>query len=401
MAIPKMQSKMSTTLAQSLDASSGVIYLTENVTEDLGFLVIDRGAASEEIIKYASKGSGYVSGCTRALSTVGTAETAGTGKTHATGSSVEMTNAHYYFARIIDAINGVSSTSANNFDIGAGSASLSSQGNSFYRIQTSAGKQFQIGLSTNGFAVWTEDQGVNYNRLSATGGAVNAGVAWENVGGVGNVKISALISAAGGISSVSDRLVVNQAADFIWGGTNFDVSATNFKIKNTTVSATAEELNKVYSLSAYSGVTMYKLNLLTDGGSVSGQSLHTHGFKMGYNTATTSSQNIFINSTFQPKLIEILATGSTQDNNTYVQAIASHGWYNSDGQWAQYWNAFRDGTGQQGLHTGITVAQIIQCFSATVGWGGTIDSVATSGFTLALTITGAGGTLSYSWKAQN
>ena len=401
MAICKPQSKYSSTLAQSLDASSGVIYLTENVTEDLGFLVIDRGAASEEIIKYASKGSGYVSGCTRALSTVGTAETAGTGKTHAVGSSVEMTNAHYYFARIIDAINGVSSTSANNFDIGIGSASLSSQGNSFYRIQTSAGKQFQIGLSTNGFAVWTEDQGVNYNRLSATGGAVNAGVAWENVGGVGNVKISALISAAGGISSVSDRLVVNQAADFIWGGTNFDVSATNFKIMGTKVSATAQALNPISGLSAYAGVSPYKLNLLTDDGSISAQSLHHHGFKVGQGSRTdaASSGNVFVNTTFQPKLVQL--KGAWYQGAGAGCSLFSDGYY--DGATNQC-HTFGTVDAQTNFGVSSNVYSILMTSTGLYShlWEGFVESFATSGFSLTFYDDGANtDDLYYQWIAQN
>lgn len=275
MPIPKMQDFFKTTLSRSLAATDGVIYLTDDVVEDIGFLVLERGTNNVEIVKYGSKGSGFVSGTTRGLSAVGTSETAGTGKAHSVGVNVEMTTTHFYWARAIDAINGVSSTSANNFDIGAGAASLSSQGNSYFRIQTSAGKQFQIGLSTNGFAVWTDDQGVSYNRLSATGGAINSGTAWENAGGTGNVKVSALISASGGISSVSDRLVVNQAADFVWSGANFDVSATNSKIKGTIVSAEASEINRlVRGVSAYSTDTAYNLSLLTDGGNISGGGLH-------------------------------------------------------------------------------------------------------------------------------
>ena len=409
MGLSKPQSKLKTTLTQPLNTVDGVVYINDTIAEGSGYLVLERGTSNEEILKYTTAGTGYVSGCTRALSTVGTTETAGSGKSHSVGSSVEMTNVHYYFARVIDAINGLSSTSANDFIIGPGTGSTSAQSDLTYSFQTSAGLTGAIRLSATGVMVWTEDAGISWNRLSATGGAVNTGDGWENVGGIGNVVVADLISATAGISSTSDNFTINKAWQADWTGnhthtgTTFEMSATNFNLKGTKVSALAEEINRISGLSAYSNVSPYKLEQLVDGGSISASSFHTHGFRSGTGSRATSAGNdlVFINCGFQPKLIEIYATSITECENTYTNRIETHGWYTEDGSSCAWIVGFKDGTGAQGILTGIT-GNLIYCYYLDFGWTGNIDSIATSGFSLAITEQGTTtADLSYMWKAQN
>lgn len=222
--LSKPQSNHTNSLSRRLESTDGVIYLTENVVEDVGYLVIEPDTSNQEIIKYTSKGSGYVSGGVRQLSTVGSAETAGTGIAHPAGSTVEMRDVHFYWARIIDALNGVSATSANQFRIGENVATASaittgSLKGVFYTAGTSASlSTFVIGLSSNGYGVWSDDGGATFNRLSATGGAVNTGDGWENAAGVGNVVVADLISATAGISSKNDNFTVNEAFTPTWSG---------------------------------------------------------------------------------------------------------------------------------------------------------------------------------------
>lgn len=307
MAFPVPQSGSVYELSQKLESTDGVAYLTADVVEDTGYLVIAAGTSNEERVKYTSKGSNLVSGLVRGLSSVGASETAGTGNTHSAGTTVEMKNVHYYFARPIQAINGVSTTGADDFVIGSGDGAISAQGNTFYNIVTSANNQFQIGLSTNGFAVWTDDGGSSYNRLSATGGAINSGLAWENAGGTGNVKVSALISATAGISSIDDKFSVNLAFDPMWTG---DHDFNGSVIKDSTVlSASFADINQMVSgVSAYSQVTAFRMDDLTNDGQISTANNHYHFFIAGLSSRTngsTGTQDISFTPAFTPRLFTV------------------------------------------------------------------------------------------------
>lgn len=286
--LAKPQSNHTNSLSRRLEASDGVIYLTENVVEDVGYMVIEPDTSNQEIIKYTSKAAGYVSGGIRRLSTVGSAETAGTGIAHPAGATVEMRDVHYYFARIIDALNGVSATSANKFYIGenVNTASAITTGTLkgvFYTAGTSASlSTFCIGLSANGYGVWSDDGGSTFNRLSTTGGAIATGDGWQNAAGVGNVVVADLISATAGISSKNDNFIVNEAWNPTWSGnhtftgTTTELSATNTNLRGTKISCLAEELNQmVRGASAYATLTASNLSENTDGGDIS-PSLHTH-----------------------------------------------------------------------------------------------------------------------------
>jgi hypothetical protein len=290
----KPQDDFSVELTQPLGITDGVAYLSENVTEDFGWLTIGCNTDHKETCKYTSKFSGGISGLERNLSTTGAASTAGTGYSHSTGETVEMRVVHNYWSRIVDAMNGVSSTSSNEFILGDGTGAVSAQGNILFSFQTSAGKMFRVGLSSSGYGVWTEDNGVTYNRLSATGGVVNTGDGWQNIGGTGSVVVADLISATAGISSKNDNFTINEAFSPTWigdhgfTGTNLNLSATNVKLMNTKLSCQPEELNRISGLSAYTAISPYEVNKLLGGGQVSTGNSHYHFFV----TSGTSRPNV-------------------------------------------------------------------------------------------------------------
>jgi len=70
-----------------------------------GYLVLEPGTANEEIILYTGVSGSNLTGCVRGLATTGSSESAGSGVSHAAGTRISMTVAHYYVTKMQAAFN--------------------------------------------------------------------------------------------------------------------------------------------------------------------------------------------------------------------------------------------------------------------------------------------------------
>ena len=89
-----------TTIASGAAAADNTLSLTTAPTETAGYMVIEPGTSNKEIIKYSGVSSTTLTGVTRGIALTGSSDAAGTGKTHAAGVTVSMTNVHYYMEQL-------------------------------------------------------------------------------------------------------------------------------------------------------------------------------------------------------------------------------------------------------------------------------------------------------------
>jgi len=95
-----LESFYSSTLAQSISASATTIVVATAPVSSDAFLVIEKNTANEEIIKMTGR-TGTSLTVVRGLAVSGSTETdAGNGVSHPAGSSIEITNVHYYIKQI-------------------------------------------------------------------------------------------------------------------------------------------------------------------------------------------------------------------------------------------------------------------------------------------------------------
>jgi len=109
MARIRPQTGFETTLSSGLTAVATTIGVTTAPTETSGYMVIEPGTSNKEIIKYTGVSGTTLTGVSRGLALTGSSDAAGTGKIHAAGSTVSMTNVHYYLEQLAN------KTEANTF----------------------------------------------------------------------------------------------------------------------------------------------------------------------------------------------------------------------------------------------------------------------------------------------
>lgn len=318
--LPYPESFYETTLSNSITAAQTTMVVAANPTNQSGYLVIEPKSSNREIVKFTSCNSS-----TNTLTVVrGLSETAnfddssGTGKTHAAGVQVAMKDVHYYFGRITAAYRGEEITGYNSFLLGDGAAVSSA--NRFWYAACSSVSAFW-GLSSNGQLVISED-GTTSWTISAGGSGVTAGDGISITAGVvatdllstGALEISSAklaVETSSLIARDANGIRVDTTSAMEWSGLqNF----TDIAIDGVQISATGAEINQMVSgTSAYSALGAYNLNLLTDGGNVSGQNLHRHfNVDMGIDSrvvsSSTGTHNIAHSLGVYPAYVRIVAS---------------------------------------------------------------------------------------------
>lgn len=120
----KVITNWKTTLSASITSTQTTIPVTSIQTSDdtahtittddidsIGFMVIEPGSSKVEIIKFTGitsngDGTGTLTGVTRGLAFYGATETAvvANGRAHQAGSTIVLTNAHYYYDDLVDIV---------------------------------------------------------------------------------------------------------------------------------------------------------------------------------------------------------------------------------------------------------------------------------------------------------
>lgn len=100
MARIRPQTGFETVLSSGISAAATSIGITTAPTETTGYMVIEPGTSNKEIIKYTGVTGTTLTGVSRGLALVGASDAAGTGKAHAAGVPISMTNVHYYMEQL-------------------------------------------------------------------------------------------------------------------------------------------------------------------------------------------------------------------------------------------------------------------------------------------------------------
>jgi hypothetical protein len=175
----------------------------------------------------------------------------------------------------------------------------------------------------------------------------------------------------------------------IYDGTNFQMQTPQATMPTTAI---LTEASTFFGATDISGA---EAEDLTDGGNTS---LHFHNFLVGSGTRTTAAGDgtVEIACGFAPKMIKISATSAIFNGATNQVAFSEGSFFNN--VYAVFLCVMTN-LSVTGSAT-ISSSNIINCYSNSTGWTGTIANITATGFDLVLDYTSGSGTTNLLYKYE-